>query len=220
MDCLQVRESISARLDGEVSHLSGTFVEDHVHECQPCRAWRDAAHDVTRRARMTGWSTPDELPDFAASVTADASRRWSWLPKARAVLLAAAAIGQLVLAILLLTAVADPMGMHGDHELGVFDVTLGVAFAVGALRPKLAAGLAWPAGAAAAGLLVTATVDVIAHRTFELHELQHLIAVAGALLLFWAARDSRRGPQGVRRDLTAPASPELTGVTQLRSTAA
>ena len=123
-----------------------------------------------------------------------------------------------MLAILLLTAVADPMGMHGDHELGVFDVTLGVAFAVGALRPKLAAGLAWPSGAAAAGLLVTATVDVIAHRTFELHELQHLIAVAGALLLFWAARDSRRGPQGVRRDLAAPApaSPELTGVTQLQ----
>ena len=38
-----------------------------------------------------------------------------------------------------------------------------------------------------AGLVITATIDVIAHATFELHELRHLIAVAGAGLLVWTA---------------------------------
>lgn len=219
MDCVQVQEAISARLDGESSVAAAELVQAHLAACSSCQAWQEAAHEVTRRARVTGWSLPAELPDFAALVSPPTPRR-SWLPLLRTVLLAVAAAGQLVLAILLLTAVADPMGMHGDHELGVFDVTLGVAFAVGALRPKLAAGLAWPAGVAAAGLLLTATVDVIGHRTFELHELQHLIAVGGALLLCWTARDERRGPQGLRHEKVPSIVLEQSSPAVLRSTAA
>ena len=83
------------------------------------------------------------------------------------------------------------MDMHDLHELGVFDLALAVAFVVGAIRPRLAAGLAWPCVAAAAGLVVTATIDVIGHHTFELHELRHLLAVAGAVLLVWTARAAR-----------------------------
>jgi predicted anti-sigma-YlaC factor YlaD len=220
MDCLQAREAISARLDGESSDVTGSLVEAHVQRCEACRAWKESAHEVTRRARMTGWTPPGELPDFAGLVAAATSQRVSWLPRARAVLLGAAALGQIAMAILLLTAVADPMGMHGDHELGVFDVTLGVAFAVGAFKPKLAAGLAWPSGAAAAGLLVTATVDVIGRRTFEFHELQHLIAICGALLLCWSARDARRGPQGVRRGPLPSIAADRSSAARLRSTAA
>jgi predicted anti-sigma-YlaC factor YlaD len=206
-------------LDGESSEVTESLVEAHVKRCEACQAWKEAAHEVTRRARMTGWIPPGELPDFAGFVAAAASRRVSWLARVRAVMLGAAALGQLALAITLLTAIADPMGMHGDHELGVFDVTLGVAFAVGAFKPTLAAGLAWPCGAAAAGLLVTATVDVIGHRTFELHELQHLVAICGALLLCWSAHDARRGPQGVRREPVPSIMADPT-VARLRSTAA
>jgi predicted anti-sigma-YlaC factor YlaD len=222
MGCLEARESISARLDGESSEATESLAEAHLQRCEACQAWKEAAHEVTRRARMSGWTPPSELPDFVGLVAAAASPRVSWLLRVRAVLLGAAALGQLALAIALLTAVADPMGMHGDHELGVFDVTLGVAFAVGAFKPKLAAGLAWPCGVAAAGLLVTATVDVIGHRTFEFHELQHLIAICGALLLCWSARDARRGPQGLRRE-PVPAmamAADPIGAARLRGTAA
>jgi predicted anti-sigma-YlaC factor YlaD len=220
MDCLQVREAMSARMDGEPADLASALVEGHVQGCPECQLWQEAAHDITRRARLTGWSSPAELPDFAVLVGAHtATGQRTWLRRVRAGLLAAAAIGQLVLAILLLAGSADPMDMHGDHELGIFDVTLAVAFALGAFRPKLAAGLAWAAGTAALGLLVTATADVIDHNTFELHELQHLIAVAGALLLWWTARDERHlGPGGVRRE---PASESVSERTiQLRSNAA
>ena len=41
-------------------------------------------------------------------------------------------------------------GVHAAHELGSFDLALAIAFAVGAVRPKLSAGLAWPCAIAAA----------------------------------------------------------------------
>jgi predicted anti-sigma-YlaC factor YlaD len=198
MDCLQAREAISARMDGELPAVAHSLVEAHVHRCPGCQAWTQAAHDVTRRARMTGWTTPSELPDFAERLVGSKAKV-AWIPRVRSVLLVLAAIGQFTLAIVMMTGAGEQIGMHGDHELGVFDITLAVAFAVGAFRSRLAPGLAWPAGAAAAGLLITATVDVMGHHTFELHELKHLIAVAGALLLCWAARDAKRsGPDGAR----------------------
>ena len=86
----------------------------------------------------------------------------------RAGLLVAAAIGQLVLTVPLLSDRANTgmtMDMHGMHELGVFDFALGVAFLVGAFRPRLANGLAWPCAAAALGLVVTSAVDLVTHRT-------------------------------------------------------
>lgn len=220
MDCLQAREAMSARMDGEASGLAETLVEAHVQDCSGCLAWRDAAHDVTRRARMTGWSAPAELPDFAALVGVGAVRRAAWRPRVRIGLLGAAALGQLVLGIMLFTGAADQMGMHGDHELAIFNLTLAVAFGVGAVRPKLASGLAWAAGAAAAGLLATAAADVIDHHTVELHEVRHLIAVAGALLLWWTARDARRDPQLVRREPVPSMTSEHHSPTHLRSTAA
>ena len=57
------------------------------------------------------------------------------------------------------------------------------------MRPRLANGLAWPCVAAAFGVLATCAIDFVSHRTFELHELRHLIAVAGAVLLCLSARD-------------------------------
>ena len=220
MDCLQAREAMSARMDGEAAELPEALVEGHVQRCQGCQAWRQAAHDVTRRARMTGWSVPDELPDFAALVGARSARRMAWMPRIRAGLLAVAALGQLVLAVLLFTGAADAMGMHGDHELGIFDITLAVAFGVGAVRPKLAAGLAWAAGAAALGLLATAAADVVDHHTVELHEVKHLVAVAGALLLWWTARDARHDPEGIHSIPVPAIVSEHHSPTHLRSTAA
>ncbi len=52
----------------------------------------------------------------------------------------------------------------------------------------MSAGLAWPCAIAAAGLAGTAIVDLIAGQTFGADEAQHLVAVAGAVLLCWQAR--------------------------------
>jgi hypothetical protein len=77
---------------------------------------------------------------------------------------------------------------HAAHELGSFDLSLAIAFAVGAVRPALAAGLAWPCAIAASGLAGTALIDWIGGQTPGADEAQHLVAAAGALLLIWQAR--------------------------------
>ena len=92
-------------------------------------------------------------------------------------------------------------GAHAAHELGSFDLALAIAFAVGAIRPALSAGLAWTCGIAAAGLAGTAIADLIGGQTIGADEAQHLIAVAGAVLLIWQARIAGTGiaDAGTRR---------------------
>lgn len=194
MDCVQVREAMSAQMDGEPPGVSEHLLDAHIERCEGCRAWREAAFEVTRRSRLTGWTPPGDLTEVI--LAGAGRRRLAGIGRPlRAGLLVAAAIGQLVLTVPLLSDRASTgmtMDMHGMHELGVFDFALGVAFLVGALRPRLANGLAWPCCAAALGLLVTSGVDLLTHHTFEMHELRHLIAVAGAVLLCLSAREETR----------------------------
>ncbi len=79
--------------------------------------------------------------------------------------------------------------MHAAHELGSFNLALAIAFAVGAIRPKLSAGLAWPCGIAAGGLVTTAIIDLIGGQAIGADEAQHLVALAGAALLVWQSRE-------------------------------
>ena len=58
MDCVQAREAMSAQMDGEPPGVSEPLLDAHVERCQGCQAWREAAFEVTRRARMTGWTPP------------------------------------------------------------------------------------------------------------------------------------------------------------------
>ena len=114
----------------------------------------------------------------------------------RAALLAAA-LGQLAVTVPLLIMGHDhDAGAHAAHELGSFDLALAIAFAVGAIRPALSAGLAWTCGIAAAGLAGTAIADLIGGQAIGADEAQHLIAVAGAAAADLAGQDQ-----------PAPASP-------------
>ena len=59
--------------------------------------------------------------------------------------LAAVAAAQLAITVpLLLLGHDHDAGAHAAHELGSFDLALAIAFAVGAIRPALRPGLAWP----------------------------------------------------------------------------
>ena len=82
---------------------------------------------------------------------------------------------------------------HAAHELGSFDLALAIAFAIGAIRPALSAGLAWTCAIAAAGLAGTAVADLIGGQAIGADEAQHLVAVAGAVLLIWQSRVTGTG---------------------------
>jgi predicted anti-sigma-YlaC factor YlaD len=160
-------------------------LEAHLASCAPCREWQQRAHAVTRRARLGGAFLDHDLAPAVLAAAPSAGPR----PRAAALrrgVLFLLALGQLAIAAPMLFLGQDhDAGVHGAHELGSFNLALAVAFAVGALRPKLSAGLAWPCGIAALGLAGTALADLFSGQALGADEAVHLVAVAGAALLAW-----------------------------------
>jgi predicted anti-sigma-YlaC factor YlaD len=193
MECDRAREAISARIDGEDPGVPDGALEAHLAGCQACLDWEQRAHVITRRARLGGAFLDRDLTGrvLAAIPPAPARRR---MRLALRVALLAAALGQLAVTVPLLIMGHDhDAGAHAAHELGSFDLALAIAFAVGAIRPALSAGLAWTCGIAAAGLAGTAIADLLGGQAIGADEAQHLIAVAGAALLIWQARITGSG---------------------------
>jgi predicted anti-sigma-YlaC factor YlaD len=193
MECDRAREAISARIDGEDPGVPDGALEAHLDGCEACQGWQQRAHVITRRARLGGPFLDHDLTGqvLAAIPPGQARRR---LGLALRVALLAAAAGQLAVTVPLLILGHDQgAGTHAAHELGSFGLALAIAFTVGAIRPALSAGLAWTCGIAAAGLAGTAIADLIGGQTIGADEAQHLIAVAGAVLLIWQARTAGTG---------------------------
>jgi predicted anti-sigma-YlaC factor YlaD len=195
MDCFQARQATSALIDDEDPGMPPDEVEAHLARCADCQSWRRRAHALTRRARLGGpFLDRDLAPEVLAASPGISPGHRDRVQRAGLVIVA---LAQLAITVPLLILGHDhDAGTHAAHELGSFDLALAIAFAVGAIRPRLSAGLAWPCGVAAAGLAATAIIDMIAGQTFGADEAQHLIAVAGALLLFWQARSTGRAGAG------------------------
>ena len=119
---------------------------------------------MTRRSRLGGAVLDHDLSGRvldAAPPSPPAGR----LRAALRLALLAAALGQLAITVPLLILGRDPeAGTHAAHELGSFDLAIAIAFFVGAVRPRLSAGLAWPCVIAAGCLVGTAIVDLIGGR--------------------------------------------------------
>jgi len=195
MRCDTAREAISARIDSEDAGMQDDTLRGHLEVCAACREWQQQAHTITRWARLGGYAlnhdlTAGVLSAVPAAATPDRHPRWL-VQRAG---LAAMALAQMAITIPLLILGHDhEAGAHAAHELGSFDLALAIAFVVGAVRPALSAGLAWPCGIAACGLAGTAIADLIGGQTIGVDEAQHLIAVAGAALLIWQARSLGAG---------------------------
>jgi predicted anti-sigma-YlaC factor YlaD len=189
MDCDRLRVAISTQIDGEVAWLPPDVLETHLAGCADCRDWQRRAHTVTRRVRLGGAFLDHDLTPgvlAAVPVTPDRGR----LRLARRGLLIALALAQFAIAAPMLFLGHDhDAGVHAAHELGSFNLALAIAFAVGAIRPRLSAGLAWPCGIAAGGLVTTAIIDLIGGQALGADEAQHLVALAGATLLVWQSRE-------------------------------
>ena len=188
MDCDTIRVAISTQIDGEVPWLPAGVLEAHLADCADCLEWQRRAHTVTRRVRLGGAFLDHDLtPGVLAAipVATDQGR----LRLARRGLLVALALAQFAIAAPMLFLGHDrEAGVHAAHELGSFNLALAIAFAVGAIRPKMSAGLAWPCAIAACGLVTTAVIDLIGGQAVGADEAEHLVALAGAALLVWQVR--------------------------------
>ena len=226
MNCETAREAISALLDGEAPGVHLALLEAHLAQCAACRAWREDAHEITRRARVTvARPAPPPWEALVASLPLGGERQRWWRSRAltRGALVVVA-LGQLAVTVPALILGSDhDAPLHVAHEMGSFDMALAVGFLVAAWRPVRAQGMRALVGVAALLLALTAVIDLVAGRTTPSDEAPHLIVVVGWLILARVAAltPTSGDDQGVplvgwprRRARSAPlavAEPEIEG---------
>ena len=185
--CAEVREAISARLDGEDGALPAAAVDGHLAECAHCRSWTLDVQRVQRAARVSiAPAMNDHTERFVAAVRADTSVRADvrrrLVPTRLG--LVAVAVGQVVVAAPSLFLGHDGFAPeHVAHELGAFSVALALGLAWAAYRPRLANGMVPIVGIVAGLLIVTAWFDAALNNTSITGEWPHLLEVAGLVLL-------------------------------------
>jgi predicted anti-sigma-YlaC factor YlaD len=186
MDCSTAREALSATLDGEPLDIELAALEAHLDDCADCRRWREHAHELTRRFRLSaapGAPRPDSALVAAARAAAPRRRRLGPVQLVRLALLLVG-VEQVILAVQTSILGSDhDAPLHVAHETASFELAIAAGFLMAALRPSRARGIGVVVGAAALLLVATALLDIAAGRTSAAGELPHLLVVAGWLLL-------------------------------------
>ncbi|HLV58439.1 MAG TPA: zf-HC2 domain-containing protein [Natronosporangium sp.] len=199
MGCEQVREALSARLDGEETGMAAARLEAHLAGCAGCAAWLAQAERLDRMVAHAQPVPPDLTAGILAAVAADPRTRSRQAAEAvrrtrrmilRVALAVAAAVQ--VVAVLPVLAGAD---LHLSREIASFEIAMAVGFGLAAWRPERARGFVPVAVVLAAALALTSVVDVLSARTAPAYEAGHLVAVVQAGLLWALARYERRGPR-------------------------
>jgi predicted anti-sigma-YlaC factor YlaD len=177
-------------------------LDRHLAGCADCRRWREAAAEVTRRARLApAPRVPDVTTAVLDALPAPARRRWVGAGLRLALL--AVGAGQLAVALPALTrgtAAVSAASPHLTHETAAWNLGLAACFVVVAARPRLAAG-ALPFLLPFTAVLVSVTVrDLGAGHVHVERAGAHLLLVAGAVLVGLLALRGRtaRGPAGTR----------------------
>lgn len=187
MRCDQIREAMSAGMDGETTSLERAVVDAHLAECPRCRTFASGAADLHRRVRVR---RAEVVPDLSTAilVAAPSPAGRPARPWARYALLAVA-LCQLALAVPTLVLGDGPGGsVHVIRELGSWDVALAASWLAVAWHPRRAAGLLPFALALAVVMVATAVLDVSSGRTPAVGESAHLLDLAGLALVWSLAR--------------------------------
>jgi predicted anti-sigma-YlaC factor YlaD len=205
MDCAQIREALSARLDGEATELADAAVDGHLAGCRACTGW---AEELATLHRMVRVRVAEPVPDLSAEIVeafvpaARSRRRGSTAAHRLPVLgepisasrwaLFVVGLTQLVLAgPAVLLGEDSGATIHVARELGSFDVALAVGLLVAAWQPARAWGLLPLAAALACVMFGTSVLDVLDGRVSTLGEAHHLLNLAGVAFLWSVARDLR-----------------------------
>lgn len=198
LSCEQIREALSARLDGEADPAESVAVDAHLADCPGCRDWSEAAARVTRLART---STVDSLVQVDDQVLAAAPGPG----RARLTLALRGALGalgvvQLLLGVVQITDGARTQAVHTAHflpgvgpghlwhESAAWNVALGVGFVWIALRRTRPTGLL-PTLTMFVGLLTLLSAnDILTDRVDVQRLSSHGFVVAGYLIIVALSR--------------------------------
>jgi predicted anti-sigma-YlaC factor YlaD len=207
MNCVQIREAVSARLDGEAAGVDEAVVSHHLAGCPECRAFaRDAEH-LHRVVRLEpAPEIPDLVPGILAAIGTDtlAGRRATAAGAGSTAagsgetagilrwVLVAIAVAQIAVAIPALLGSDAGLPVHTARHIGSFDIALGVGFLFAAWRPSRIPGLFPVVAALVVCLVVSALLDVAAGNTAAFGESQHVTDLAGLLVMWLIGREATR----------------------------
>jgi predicted anti-sigma-YlaC factor YlaD len=188
MTCDQIREAISAQLDGEDPGVPPADVDAHLASCAQCRAFADGAGTLHRSVRLA--AAPD-VPDLTPQVLAAIGAERAGEPDADAghtlvlrLVLATLGLVQVAVAVPALFGSDGGLAVHSARHLGSFSLALAVGFLFAAWRPSRVAGLLPVAAALVACLIGTSVLDVAEGRAAALGEASHVTEIAG-LVAVW-----------------------------------
>ena len=193
--CDDVRELLSARLDGEAPAWLPAEIDAHLRGCAGCRAFDRGAAAFHRAVRVR---PAEPVPDLTERILAAAttgvgpapSRTGRWPSGAQVrVVLGAVAVVQLAVAVPALV-LGDGAGgsIHVAHHLGDWDVALAIGLLMAVWQPARAWGLLPMAAALVACMVGSAAIDLSSGHTVAIDEAPHLLQVLGVILLWRLAR--------------------------------
>jgi predicted anti-sigma-YlaC factor YlaD len=192
--CEQVREAVSADLDGEEHPFDHATVDGHLVRCEECRAFLTEATALHRVARVR---PAEAVPDLTMSIVAAVGPlRPNPGPHWARYVLGAVAVTELLLAIpvMFLAVGADPDAIHPMREVGAADLAVAVGLLVAALQPWRAAALLPFAAALGLAIATTSTLDLVRGDTDIGSEAHHLLELVGIVALVILQRRTDRPP--------------------------
>jgi predicted anti-sigma-YlaC factor YlaD len=195
MTCTQIREGISARLDGEEPGVDESMLYAHLAGCADCRAFAHEAERLHRRLRLApAPAIPDLTPAILTAIGEEQRRSEgdAWADDSQVALrwiLLAIGIAQIAIAVPALLFGADAgLPVHAARHIGSFDVAIGVGFLYAAWKPSRIPGLLPLVAALVACLLLSSFLDVASGNTSALGEVQHVLDVAGLVVVWLLSR--------------------------------
>jgi predicted anti-sigma-YlaC factor YlaD len=206
MQCSQIRDAVSARLDGEAPGVDDATLYRHLGECAACRAFAHDAEDLHRAVRL---EPAPPIPDLAPSIllaigddtragaaaaagAGGAARDRGELVALLRWLLVALAVVQIAVAVPALLGSDAGLPVHTARHLGSFDVAIAVGFLFAAWKPSRIAGMLPVLGALAVCLVISALLDVAGGNTAALSESHHITDFAGLLVMWLIGRETHR----------------------------
>jgi predicted anti-sigma-YlaC factor YlaD len=202
MTCMQIHQAISARLDGEEPGVDEAVLYAHLAGCADCRAFAHEAEGVHRRVRLApAPAIPDLTPSILTAIGEEEHRaeedpRAGDAQVALRWLLLAIGVAQIAIAVPALVFGADAgVPVHAARHIGSFDVAIGVGFLYAAWKPSRIPGLLPIVAALVACLVVSSFLDVASGVTGALGEGQHVLDLAGLVVVWLLSRPLPRRPQ-------------------------
>jgi predicted anti-sigma-YlaC factor YlaD len=194
MGCEQVREVLSARLDGEESPLEAADADAHLAGCPACRRWANDAALVTRLSRtsVVATASPTEDPIFEVALAAAPGPGWARSGRRLRFLLGLLGFAQFVLGLVQIASlgitagVGSADGMSSDHllhESAAWNVAIGAGYLWIALRRERPAGVL-PILTAFVGVLMLLSIsDLVTGEVVASALLMHTFVALGYVVL-------------------------------------